>query len=80
MAASGSSSRKRRSTSCSTTVRALPRAGWQVVESDGQRLRAEREGMAFEVAMCDVDGKGGAVGVVWAGTVTDQSEARCDRI
>ena len=59
---------------------ALPRAGWTVVESEGQRLRAEREGMAFEVAMCDVDGTGGAVGVVWAGTVTDQSEARCDRI
>jgi hypothetical protein len=59
---------------------ALPAAGWTVVESEGQRLRAEREGMAFEVAVCDVDGTGGAVGVVWAGKVTAQSEARCDRI
>ena len=59
---------------------ALPSAGWTVVESDGQRLRAEREGMAFEVALCDVDGTGGGGGVVWAGRVTDQSEAQCDRM
>lgn len=43
---------------------ALLRAGWQVVEDDGSRLRAERDGMAFEVITCP----GG--GAVWAGSDT----------
>ncbi|MFC6287116.1 hypothetical protein ACFP3Q_16995 [Nocardioides sp. GCM10027113] len=51
---------------------ALPAAGWQVVEDQVDRLRAVRDGMAFEVAVCD-DG-----GVVWAGRVDDHSRARCD--
>lgn len=41
---------------------ALVDAGWQVIEDDGHRLRAQREGIAFEVVMCD-SGHGG----VWAG-------------
>jgi hypothetical protein len=45
---------------------ALPRAGWRVVEDDDRHLRAEREGMAFEVVTCD---RGG---VVWAGRVGDE--------
>ena len=51
---------------------ALPGSGWRVVEENGPRLRAEREGMAFEVTVC----AGG--GVVWAGMVTDQSQASCE--
>ena len=41
---------------------ALVDAGWQVIEDDGHRLRAQREGIALEVVMCD-SGHGG----VWAG-------------
>lgn len=52
---------------------ALPAAGWQVVEDEADRLRAERDGMAFEVAVC---GRGG---VVWAGEVSIRGVARCDR-
>ncbi|MDP3969961.1 MAG: hypothetical protein Q8Q02_16980 [Nocardioides sp.] len=52
---------------------ALPGAGWQVVEEGADRLRAERDGMAFEVAVC---GRGG---VVWAGEVGIRGGARCDR-
>ncbi|WP_426988135.1 hypothetical protein [Pseudarthrobacter sp. Y6] len=44
---------------------ALPAAGWEVVEDDGRRLRAQREGLAFEVMLCP----GG--GVVWAGSDDD---------
>ena len=51
---------------------ALPAAGWRVVEEDGDRLRAEREGMAFELVTCD---HGGAV---WAGGDGDRGSARCD--
>lgn len=51
---------------------ALPAAHWRVVESRTGHLRAERDGMAFEVAEC---GRGG---VVWAGTVADRNGARCD--
>ncbi|CUR54961.1 conserved membrane hypothetical protein [metagenome] len=40
---------------------ALDDAGWRVVEDDGQRLRAEKDDMAFEVVDC------GHGGVVWAG-------------
>lgn len=40
---------------------ALPTAGWDVVVDDRSRLRAERDGMAFEVVAC----QGG--GIVWAG-------------
>ncbi|QCU79140.1 hypothetical protein E7744_14110 [Citricoccus sp. SGAir0253] len=40
---------------------ALPAAGWDIVQDDDGRLRAERDGMAFEVAACP----GG--GAVWAG-------------
>ncbi len=39
----------------------LPAAGWEVVEDDGHRLRAHRDGLAFEAMPCP----GG--GVVWAG-------------
>lgn len=51
---------------------ALADAGWQVVEDDDQHLRAERDGMAFEVAVC------GGGGVVWAGPVSVGGGARCD--
>jgi hypothetical protein len=44
---------------------ALADAGWQVIEDDGHRLRAQREGMAFEVVMCDIRHGG-----VWAGATT----------
>jgi len=43
---------------------ALPAAGWDVVEDDGQHLRAQRDGMAFEVLPCP----GG--GIAWAGPAT----------
>jgi hypothetical protein len=51
---------------------ALPDAGWQVVEDDGQRLRAERGDMAFEVVMCS-SSRGG----VWAGEIAYNSPASC---
>ena len=44
---------------------ALPAAGWEVVEDDGRRLRAQRDGLAFEVMPC-FEG-----GVVWAGSDDD---------
>lgn len=50
---------------------ALPEAGWAIDEDDDQHLRAERDGMAFEVALCDHGG------VVWAGTDEDAGQARC---
>lgn len=50
----------------------LPEAGWRVVEDDAHRLRAERAGMAFEVATCDRDG------VVWAGRQDSDGKARCE--
>ncbi|CAA9354401.1 MAG: hypothetical protein AVDCRST_MAG07-3253 [uncultured Frankineae bacterium] len=50
---------------------ALPDAGWRVVEDDARGLRAERDGMAFEVVVC---GRGG---VVWAGTTDLGGGARC---
>jgi hypothetical protein len=50
----------------------LADAGWQVIEDDGQRLRAQREGMAFEVVMCD-----SRHGGVWAGETTYASPAGC---
>ncbi|MCH8559370.1 hypothetical protein [Nesterenkonia sp. DZ6] len=50
---------------------ALPEAGWEVIEDDGRHLRAQREGMAFEVALCP----GG--GVVWAGS-DDGAGAQCE--
>ena len=53
----------------------LPSSRWQVVEDDGQRLRAERQGMAFEVTVCP-----GVGGVVWAGRVADQSQATCEHM
>ena len=46
---------------------ALPEAGWDVVEDDGRHLRAQREGLAFEVMPCP----GG--GAVWAGSDTDRA-------
>jgi hypothetical protein len=52
---------------------ALRDAGWRVVEDDAHHLRAERDGMAFEVVSC-VRG-----GVVWAGRVADGGGARCDQ-
>jgi hypothetical protein len=44
---------------------ALPEAGWKVVEDDGRHLRAERDGLAFEVRPCP----GG--GAVWTGREED---------
>lgn len=44
---------------------ALPAAGWEVVEDDGGHLRAQHDGLAFEVMPCP----GG--GVVWAGSDDD---------
>lgn len=41
---------------------ALPAAGWDIAEDDGRRLRAQRDGPAFEVMPCSVGG------VVWAGS------------
>lgn len=52
---------------------ALRDAGWRVVEDDAHNLRAERDGMAFEVVSCE---RGG---VVWAGRVGDGGGARCDQ-
>jgi hypothetical protein len=52
---------------------ALPDAGWRVVEDGEDHLRAERDDMAFEVALC---GRGG---VVWAGPVDDADGARCEQ-
>jgi hypothetical protein len=51
---------------------ALRDAGWRVVEDESDHLRAERGGMAMEVARCE----GG--GVVWAGRIGDGGGARCD--
>lgn len=51
---------------------ALPDAGWQVVIDNGQRLRAEREDLAFEVIMCTK-----RAGGVWAGDITDDATAQC---
>jgi hypothetical protein len=46
---------------------ALPAAGWEVVEDDGRRLRAERDGEAFEVMPCP----GG--GAIWTGRENDRA-------
>lgn len=51
---------------------ALPAAGWTLVEDDGQRLRAERDAMAFELVMCAQGG------VVWAGPQDLEGRAQCD--
>lgn len=51
---------------------ALADASWQVVEDDDRHLRAQRDGMAFEVVLCDHGG------VVWAGPVSVGRGARCD--
>ncbi len=51
----------------------LDDAGWRVVEDDEDYLRAERDGMAFEVVLCE---RGG---VVWAGRVGDGRGARCEQ-
>lgn len=50
----------------------LPQSGWVVVDQDGQRLRAERGDMAFEVVLC------GEGGVVWAGPQDASGGATCD--
>jgi len=50
----------------------LPKADWRVVEGDAHRLRAERDGMAFEVVTCDRDG------VVWAGRHDSGGRAQCE--
>ena len=50
---------------------ALAEAGWRLVEDDAHQLRAERDGMAFEVVTCD---RGG---VVWAGSDAVAGGARC---
>lgn len=51
--------------------RALPRAGWRVTEDEADHLRAERDGMAFEVVTC------GQGGTVWAGRIGDPHGATC---
>lgn len=51
---------------------ALADTGWRMVEDDENHLRAERDGMAFEVVVCDEGG------VVWAGRVGAGGGARCD--
>ena len=51
---------------------ALPAAGWEVTQDTTGGLRAQRDGMAFEVSVCD----GG--GVVWAGDAGIRGVARCD--
>jgi len=53
---------------------ALHDAGWRVVEEDAHHVRAERDGMAFEVVRCE----GG--GVVWAGRVGVGDGPRCDQL
>lgn len=53
---------------------ALAEAGWRVVAADGQRLRAERGGMAFEVVTCDREA------VVWAGRADAKSAAQCQDV
>lgn len=45
---------------------ALPAAGWQVVSDSDGRLRAERDDLAFEIALCT-----SRSGMVWSGEVTD---------
>lgn len=50
---------------------ALADAGWTVVEDDAEHVRAERDGMAFEVVTC-TDG-----GVVWAGSSEADGGASC---
>ena len=52
---------------------ALRNAGWRVVEDDAHHLRAERDGMAFEVVRCERGGD------VWAGRVGVGGRARCDQ-
>jgi hypothetical protein len=54
-------------------LEALPDAGWRVVEDDTHHVRAERDGMAFEVVRC------GSGGVVWAGRVGNAGGATCDQ-
>jgi hypothetical protein len=51
---------------------ALPAAGWTLVTDDGQRLRAEKDAMAFELVICDQGG------VVWAGPQDLEGRAQCD--
>jgi hypothetical protein len=50
----------------------LPSTGWDVIEDDGRRLRAQRDGLAFEVMLCS----GG--GVVWAGKTADSFGRQCN--
>lgn len=51
---------------------ALPEAGWRIVTDEASHLRAERDGMAFEVIPCP----GG--GLVWAGSDAVVAGSRCD--
>lgn len=51
---------------------ALPGSGWEVIEDDGQHLRARHEGMAFEVVPC------AAGAIVWAGREDEGLEVHCD--
>jgi hypothetical protein len=53
--------------------KALPDAGWRVIEDEADRLLAERAGMAFEVVTC-----GARRGVVWAGRIDDAHRATCE--
>jgi hypothetical protein len=51
----------------------LPEAGWRVVTDEDDRLRAERDTMAFEVVRCDQGG------VVWAGSKRLRGGASCSQ-
>jgi len=50
----------------------LAEAGWRLVEDDESQLRAERDGMAFEVVTCELEG------VVWAGSESEGAKGRVD--
>lgn len=52
---------------------ALRDAGWRVAQDDAHHVRAERDGMVFEVVSCERGGD------VWAGRVGDGGGARCDQ-
>jgi hypothetical protein len=50
----------------------LTMAGWDVIEDNESLLRAERNGLAFEVLLCSEGG------VVWAGKATDSFGTTCN--
>lgn len=50
----------------------LTMAGWDVIEDNESRLRAERNVLAFKVLLCSEGG------VVWAGKATDSFGTTCN--